>query len=411
MPTETTTSAKNMQSQALIELLTKSICFAGNSWAGRGGQGEFLRQMVLALDYLPGATVYSRSALARMARSVSLPLRFPWRQLCSVVSSPVLRRRKDWLTLLSDLEFDCHVAAEIGQPDLFDGVMGQCCQTFERLRGRGTRLVLTCLNTHIDNLVNVLESEHRIVNYPGHHSFHRWMRDRSLREIELADCIRVNSGWAKQTFIDRGTPAGKIHVIHPGIDLEHFRPVAKKDDVFRVLTVASIDPRKGVHYLLRAFEEAKIPRSELVLIGGTGDAWSKRMLQDFLSRNPNIRQCFMDVTTAPVSESYGSASVLVHPALEDGYGLVVPQALASGRPVIVTRSSGASELVHDGKNGFVVESRSVEQLRNRLQLLANDRNLRESMSKGARATVTHLGYSDFIRRVLGFYWEVLDGWS
>jgi glycosyltransferase involved in cell wall biosynthesis len=389
-----------------------NVCFAGNSCEGSGGQGEFLRSMIFALGHLTRATVYCRSAAARIARSV--PLRstgLPWGSLHSVLSTPILRRRRDWLTLVSDLQFDRSVAKEICRPDLFDGVMGQCCDTFERLRRRGTRLVLTCLNTHIENLVEILESEHRAVNHPGRHSFHRWMIRRSLGEIELAHTIRVNSHLAKQTFIDRGVPAAKLEVIRPAIDLEHFRPVGKKDDMFRVLAVASIDPRKGIHYLLKAFEEARIPNSELVLIGGTGDPWSKKMLKDSQRRNPNIRQRSMDVTTAPVNESYGSASVVVHPALEDGYGLVVPQALACGRPVIVTRSSGASEHVQDGKNGFVVESRSVEQLRDRLQILANDRNLLDTMSQRAPEAVRDLGYPDFMHRVLDFYGGVLSGQS
>jgi glycosyltransferase involved in cell wall biosynthesis len=387
----------------------KNISFAANSWAGRGGQGEFLQQMVLALDRLPHARVFSRSAVTRTAHSSAIPLTgFPWRHLYSLLSAPVLRRRRDWLVLLSDLQFDKRVALDVGSPDLFDGVMAQCCQTFERLRTCGTKLVLTCLNTHVDNLLDELAVERRVMKYRGPHAIHSWMRSRSLREIELAHAIRVNSEWAKKTFIERGVPATKLHVIRPGIDLGHFQPVAKQDNVFRVLAVASIELRKGIHYLLKAFEEAKIPRSELVLIGGTGDRWSKKMLRSFLKRNANISQRFVDVSAAPAGESYGSASVLVHPAVEDGYALVVPQALACGRPVIVTRSTGASELIQDGKNGFVVDSRSVEQLRDRLQLLASDRNLLERLGDRAPAAVKHLGYSDFTDHVLSLYHRILD---
>jgi glycosyltransferase involved in cell wall biosynthesis len=386
------------------------ISFAGNGWSGKGGQGEFLKMMVFALDRLPGATIYSRSATPRVARSVAIPMTgFPWRELYALASTRLLRRRMDWLTLLSDVQFDKRVRSEVGRPDLFDGVMGQCCETLKRLRAGETKLVLTCLNTHVDNLREVLENEFRKVGNRGHHPFHPLMRKRSLFEIEMADFIRVNSESAKQTFVDRGVPPAKIRVIRPAIDLQHFRPAARGDDVFRVLAVATIDARKGIHYLLRAFDEARIPNSELVLIGGTSDRWSKGMLNEFLTRNANIRQVFLDVTTAPVRESYGSASVLVHPALEDGYALVVPQALSCGKPVIVTRQSGSAELVQDGRNGFVVESRSVEQLRDRLQVLASDRKLLEAMSERAPASVAHLSYDEFASSVLAFYDEVLGG--
>ncbi len=391
-------------------LAGRRVGFAGNAWSGRGGQGEFLRQMIFALAHLPQAAIFSRGATAMAGRSVDLPLvGFPWRQLFAVASAPVVRRRVDWLTLLSDVQFDRQVARHAGGLDLFDGVMAQCSHTFGALKGQGAALVLTSLNTHVDHLARVLDEEHRAVGYRGPHVVNPRMRLRAIREIGMADRIRVNSAYAKDTFVERGVPAAHVHVIQPAIDLAHFRPVAPAGDVFRVLAVASVTPRKGIHYLLQAFEAAKIPRSELVLIGGTGDRWSKDMLESFRRRHAHITVSSLDVTTAPAEQSYGAASVLVHPAIEDGYGLVIPQALACGRPVIATRQSGASELIRDGENGFVVESRSVDALRERLQLLATDRNLRERMGACAPAAVSHLSYDGFRCELLRFYRGVLDG--
>jgi hypothetical protein len=74
-----------------------------------------------------------------------------------------------------------------------------------------------------------------------------------------------------------------------------------------VLAVSSIDPRKGIYYLLQAFEMANLPNAELVLIGGTGDRWSKTMLQGYLQRNKNIRMVNLNVMQRPVEESYGCA--------------------------------------------------------------------------------------------------------
>src|SRR5947207_15988717 len=109
----------------LEELSGKNICFAGNSWEGSGGQGEFLRSMVFVLDHLTGGTVYCRSNTARIARSIPLhSSSLPWGPLHRVLSGPVLRRRSDWLTLVSDLQFDRSLALKIGKADLFDGVMG-----------------------------------------------------------------------------------------------------------------------------------------------------------------------------------------------------------------------------------------------------------------------------------------------
>jgi len=394
-----------------LEVLSdKTVYFAANAYVGVGGQGEFLRQMVFALDQLPIARVFSRSSKSEKVDCINVAFRFvPWNALYRVcLALPVLRARRDWLTLLSDLDFDNGVAALVEEVDLFDGVMAQCFATFTELKRRNVLLVLTCQNSHIDCLIETLESEHRRIGFKGYHFIHPRMRERALREIELADAIRVLSERARQTFIERGVRSEKVHVIRPAVDLTHFYPVQKEDNMFRVLASSSIDPRKGIYYLLQAFVDARIPNSELLLIGGTGDRWSKRMLGRFISWNRNIRNLVIDVMAAPVASSYGTASVVVHPALEDGYGLTIPQALAAGRPVIATKESGASELIRCGENGFVVDSRSVTGIRDYLRLLANDRNLLDAMTEAAPHTVTHLSYESFARDVAKFYGSVLS---
>ncbi len=386
-----------------------TVCFASNAFYGRGGQGEFLRQMVFALDCLPQATVFSRFSKAEKTECITVPFEdFPQRTLFDLVlQTPGLRRRKDWLMLLSDLEFDRRVAAAVRDVSLFDGVMAQCCNTFIEMGRRRTPLVLTCQNTHIDNLLDTLVTESHITGHRAANFIHPRMRQRALREIQLADRIRVSSGWAKKTFVERGVAPEKVSVIRLPVDHKQFYPTQKKDDVFRVMAVSSIGLRKGVHYLLQAFEEARIPNSELVLIGGTEDRWSHRMLNGFLRRNKNIRNHAMDMMTTPVSDTYGSASVLTHPSLEDGYGLVVTEALASGRPVIATRQTGAAEFIQHGKNGFVVESRAVKELKEYLQLLASDPKLLQTMSQAAAPSVAQLTYENFALEVRAFYQDVL----
>jgi glycosyltransferase involved in cell wall biosynthesis len=233
------------------------------------------------------------------------------------------------------------------------------------------------------------------------------MRRRSAREIERASCIHTISNLAKESFIERGIPAEKIEVVLPAVDLDYFRPVAKTDDIFRVLAVLTIDPRKGAYYLLQAFEKAAIPGSELVIIGATGDHWSKNMLAQFTSRMKNIRIQSADVFREPIQATYGQASVLVHPAIEDGFALAVAQALACGRPVITTRHTGAAEVITDGENGYVLESRDVDGLVDRLRLLARDPSLLERLSAAAPAAVAHLGYPQFASNMAAMYSRVL----
>jgi glycosyltransferase involved in cell wall biosynthesis len=384
------------------------VCYAANAMSARGGQGEYLRQMVYALDQLPHARVFSRRARADRAASIDVPFE-GWRGSCfrAIQRTPFLRRRQDLLTLLSDVNFDSQVRAQVADVKLFNGVMAQCCDTFELLSRQRVPLVLTALNTHIDNVARLLEEEHRRLGIKTPSFIHPAMRRRVHQEIERADCIQTISHLAKETFVERGVPAEKVEVVLPAFDLNYFRPVPKTDGIFRVLAVLTIDPRKGAYYLLEAFEKAAIPGSELVIIGATGDPWSKQMLAQFVSRLSNIRIQPADVFKEPVQRTYGQASVFVHPAIEDGFALAVGQALACGRPVITTNQTGAAEVIADGVNGYVLEPRDVDGLVDRLRLLARDQSLLDRLSAAAPQAMAQLGYPQFAANMAQLYSRVL----
>ena len=386
------------------------VCYAANAASGRGGQGEFLRQMVYALDQLPHGRVLSRSAKARRTECIDIAYG-RWRKLAfqTVGSIRGLRRRADLSTLISDVDFDSQLARYCEDAGLFDGVMGQCCRTFEHLRKKQTPLLLTALNCHIDDVAEILADEASRLRMPGRSFIHPRMRLRVRREIENASRIRTISEFAKQSFVKRGISPERVDVVLPAVDLDHFRPVAQSDDVFRVLAVLTIDLRKGARYLLEAFVKAAIPRSELVIIGATGDPWSRQMLDAFLARANNIRIQSADVLQAPIETTYGPASVFVHPAIEDGFALAVSQAMACGKPVITTRQTGASQLIIDGQNGYVLECRDVEGIVEHLRRLSRDEALLKRLSAAAPGAVAHLGYSSHAQNVKALYDRVLAG--
>jgi glycosyltransferase involved in cell wall biosynthesis len=389
---------------------TSTVAFGANAVMGAGGQGEFLRAMIHAMECWGDATVYARAAHSDVVPCVNLPFQHGWRRRVfdALLAAPVLRRRVDWLTSLNDEDFDERVATAAQPVDLFDGVMGQCVTATGRAPLRSARRVVTSLNTHIQHLDRVMREESRRVGAATPQFVSPRMVHRVLAELNRAAAIRVCSDHARQTFLDHGVAADRVHVIPIGIDLEHFHPVEKTDDVFRVLVVSSVTPRKGVHYALEAFARAQLPNAEMVIIGGTGDAWSRRLIEDYTRRCPNVRLEHGDVSREPVAQHYGRASVLVHAAVEDGFGLVIPQALACGRPVVATRESGASEVIREGETGFVVPARDVDVLIDRLRLLHADAALRERMGHAAPASVIHLSFAAHAAAVCRLYRQVLD---
>ncbi len=82
---------------------------------------------------------------------------------------------------------------------------------------------------------------------------------------------------------------------------------------------------------------------------------------------------------------------MVLPSVEDGFGLVLAQAMACGCPVIGTENTGAAELVDDGCEGYIVPIRDVDVLAQRLQYMADHPDERAAMGRRALVKVKGLG--------------------
>jgi alpha-maltose-1-phosphate synthase len=86
-----------------------------------------------------------------------------------------------------------------------------------------------------------------------------------------------------------------------------------------------------------------------------------------------------------------SSHVLLLPSLEDGFGMVMAQAMACGCPVISSVNTGGPDLFTDGVEGFIVPIRSPEAIAARLQQLADDPTLQQRLSEAALARVQKIG--------------------
>jgi glycosyltransferase involved in cell wall biosynthesis len=83
--------------------------------------------------------------------------------------------------------------------------------------------------------------------------------------------------------------------------------------------------------------------------------------------------------------------VFVLPSIEEGLAMVIGEAMACGCPVIASTNTGASEMISEGVEGFIVPIRSPGLIADRLQQLADQPELREHMGKAALMRVQQLG--------------------
>lgn len=363
------------------------ITLTCNTGLGTGGQGVCLANAAAGLSTIADLTVFCAGLEKPQADFPVHPVGHSrWSR--RLLSTPLLRRRNDWAVLLSDLYFDQQVSKRLkSQPcDLIMGVAGQTNLGFKAAKAKGARAWLYCLNNYLPFMQEQIQQEMRMLSEATVASMNPMMLQRFLGECKQADLIVVLSEVAKQTFVQAGFAPEKVAVLTPFVDTVRFHPVPKLDQVFRVLYVGTIEPRKGVPYLINAFADANIPNSELLIVGGTSTRALRILMENALSKHANIKQEFWDFSCADPTAVFGKCSVLVLPSVEDGFGLVALEAMACGLPVIVTSQCGAADVVAQGVNGFVVPPRDVESLGNKLIFLAENETTRTEMGQAARIT-------------------------
>jgi glycosyltransferase involved in cell wall biosynthesis len=81
---------------------------------------------------------------------------------------------------------------------------------------------------------------------------------------------------------------------------------------------------------------------------------------------------------------FSRCSVLVAPSVTEGFGICVLEAMAHGRPVIVSEGAGAADVVDDDVNGFVVPRRNPDAIADRIMQLKNSPDLALEMGLQAR---------------------------
>lgn len=283
--------------------------------------------------------------------------------------------------------------------DLFHVLLhGTAAQALARAKRENAVTVGEPVMTHPEVLQQILEEEHEHLQIPAPPPIWPSFR-RLIEEVELCDYLVVGSRVIRDSFIAKGISPKRTHVLSLASDTRHFFPLSHEererltDGKFRVICVAQITPRKGIHYLLDAWKRLDLPKSkaELLLIGRISSA-----MKPVLARYAGLFSHLDSVPHEQLRQHYGRSSVFVLPSVEDGFGMVTTEAMACGLPAVVSEAAGSADIIEDGVNGFVVPARSSDLIEAKLRLLYDDRDLHAAMANRAVAACqANLQWSDY----------------
>ena len=299
--------------------------------------------------------------------------------------------------------FDGRVERNLKPTDIFVGWSGVALKSLKKAKLLGAVTVLERGSTHIRFQRLILQEEFSRLGVRPRLPQPE-MVERELEEYDVADYVCVPSSFAKETFIKEGMPERKIICINYGVDEQTFQPLSRRDDGFRVIFVGSLSVRKGVHYLLQAVAQFHLRDLEVCLVGPLSAE-----MKPYLRKHRTSFTYIGCVAQEKLPSYYARSSVLVLPSVEEGFGLVILQAMACGLPVICTEQCGGAEIIQDGRDGFVVGPRDAEALREKIEYLYQNRDLCRAMGESARQKVCS-GYrwQDYGENVVAAYRKILN---
>jgi glycosyltransferase involved in cell wall biosynthesis len=291
-------------------------------------------------------------------------------------------------------------------PDIFHGWSTYSERSLLRARELGSICTLQRGSAHIEYQYEILREEYELQGFSGVLPHPAVVR-KEMREYQIADYIFVPSQFARQTFVDRGVPEAKVIRVPLGVSLSEFSEAPRTDDVFRVIYVGTMSLRKGVQYLLQAFAELGLPGAELWLVGEM-----QPELETIFQRYQGTYTYVPHVPQSRLREYYGKCSLFALCSIEDGFGVVLAQAMACGLPVLCSTNTGGPDIITEGQDGYTVPIRDVEAIKERILFLYEHRDVCREMGRRAREHATSaMSWDDYGDRIYSMFEHIINGRS
>ncbi len=278
--------------------------------------------------------------------------------------------------------------------------MGIAPEAALKAKENGAILVLEAMNSHPLNVLDILNAEYKKFGKRDLIINPKKMK-KEVETINLFDYVMCPSDFVYDSFLKQGFSKKQLIKMPYGVDVEKFSPVKKKkDDKFRMVFVGSIQLRKGIQYLLQAWDELKLKDAELLIIGRV---WAGA--EDVVERYKNNKTIKFIGFTKNLKYYYGISDVSVFPSLEEGSALANYEAMASGLPLITTFNSGS--VARDKKEGFIIPAGDVKSLKEKILYLYNNPAEVKEIGKNARILVKKYTWRNYGKNLVKGYRRIL----
>ncbi|MEI6286661.1 MAG: glycosyltransferase family 4 protein [Bacillota bacterium] len=239
--------------------------------------------------------------------------------------------------------------------------------------------------------IPVLNTRHMLQIYGKNDRLHRWY----YKQLSAIVCpseavrksfLRYNPGVCKE----------KVYTVYNGIDtramlLGDGKLIRKEldidKDIFLIGFVGRISADKGVRFLIEALPKLVTKKYHVLLVGSREHDY-ECILKEIINKLQIEKKVTFFGQTTRIPEVMNAIDVLVQPStIMESFGQVSCEAMVCGKAVIATNNGALGEIVSNGKNGFLINPESSDEVATALNTLIGDRKLLLAIGKAAKTTI------------------------
>lgn len=266
----------------------------------------------------------------------------------------------------------------------------------------------------VPHLFSTIHNTDPFYTHPVWKRLARWAAGEADRVVVISDAIG-------RFMVERvGLEAGRLRRIHYGLETPPGRPELR-EAVRRELgieaeapvagIIARLTPQKNHQRLLEAFAtvHSKVPGARLLVVGH--DPGGLRPLLEATAERLGLALAVRFLGYRDDREAILEAlDCFVLPSLWEGFGLVLLEAMAAGRPVVASRVGAIPEVVLDGKTGYLVDPHDGSALADSMVRVLGDRALgRRLGEEGRRRVLNEFSPEKMVASTVGCYEDIIRG--
>lgn len=206
----------------------------------------------------------------------------------------------------------------------------------------------------------------------------------------------------------RGSPFGERgQVVYNGIELGDFKnatPFLHPRPY--ILGIGRLVPQKGFDVLLRAFSQAQLAGTDLILAGDGVENDALRHLAGELGVQSRVI-FWGRADRATTTRLFKGCNFFVLPSRHEPFGIVNLEAMAAGKAIIATRVGGVPEIIADGENGILIPPDNATALTQAMERLGTDLALKKRLAECGRTHAEQFSWSHIADQYLQIYQSVL----